>query len=41
MTCGVCHWGGGREEENSLEMQTLDLKDPGVANRGAWGSFYI
>lgn len=41
MTCGVCLCDGGRGEESSLEMQTLDLRDPGVANGGAWDSLYI
>lgn len=30
MTCGVCRCDGGRGGESSLEMQTLDLREPGV-----------
>lgn len=41
MTCRVCLCDGGRGEESSLEMRTLDLRDLGVANGGAWGPFYI
>lgn len=33
MTCGVCLCDGGRGEESGLEMQTLDLRDPGGGSR--------
>lgn len=41
MTCGVLPLRWGQGEGSSLEMQSVDLRDPGVSNGGAQGSFYI